>query len=198
MKSTSSLRSNIPDRHAMPMSTVPPSPPWPMTRTSLRPLTFSAAAMPVATAGAFAEQRVQPRHLPRGLRVGRREDLQAAGRVGGDQLPVGRAHRGVERVARAERLAAALAGAVALGDRVAAVGVGLHRAQLGVEQAVAGRVASHLVELDRSRAAMASDRPGGDDADVAQHVLGVRPRAPPGSACARARARRARCRGRGR
>ncbi len=35
------------------MSVVPPSPPWAMTRTSLRPLTFSAAAMPVPTAAAL-------------------------------------------------------------------------------------------------------------------------------------------------
>ena len=35
------------------MSTVPPSPPWPTTRTSVRPFTFSAAAIPVATAGAL-------------------------------------------------------------------------------------------------------------------------------------------------
>ena len=35
------------------MSSVPPSPPWPTTRTSSRPLTFIAAAIPVATAGAL-------------------------------------------------------------------------------------------------------------------------------------------------
>ena len=35
------------------MSTVPPSPPWPTTRTSGRPLARSAAATPVATAGAL-------------------------------------------------------------------------------------------------------------------------------------------------
>ena len=35
------------------MSTVPPSPPCPITRTSVRPFTFSAAATPVATAGAL-------------------------------------------------------------------------------------------------------------------------------------------------
>ena len=38
----------------MPMSTVPPSPPWPTTRTSVRPFTLSAAAMPLATDGALA------------------------------------------------------------------------------------------------------------------------------------------------
>ena len=35
------------------MSTVPPSPPWPTTRTSWRPLARRAAATPVATAGAL-------------------------------------------------------------------------------------------------------------------------------------------------
>ena len=123
------------------MSTVPPSPPWPMTRTSSRPLAFSAAAMPVATAGALpnSEWIHGSCHDVSGIRRG--EDLQAAGRVGGDQLAVGRAHRGVERVARAERLAAALAGAVAGGERVRRARVGLHRALLGVEQAVADREA---------------------------------------------------------
>ncbi len=53
MNRTSSPRSNIPDRQAKPMSTVPPSPPWPTTRTSPRPLTRIAAATPVATAGAL-------------------------------------------------------------------------------------------------------------------------------------------------
>ena len=53
MNSTSSLRSNMPDRQPKPMSTVPPSPPWPTTRTSGRPLARSAAATPVATAGAL-------------------------------------------------------------------------------------------------------------------------------------------------
>ena len=35
------------------MSTVPPSPPWPTTRTSSRPFARSAAATPLATAGAL-------------------------------------------------------------------------------------------------------------------------------------------------
>ena len=35
------------------MSVVPPSPPCAITRTSVRPFTFSAAAMPVATAAAL-------------------------------------------------------------------------------------------------------------------------------------------------
>ncbi len=35
------------------MSVVPPSPPWAITRTSLRPLTRIAAAIPEATAAAL-------------------------------------------------------------------------------------------------------------------------------------------------
>ena len=35
------------------MSSVPPSPPCPITRTSSRPFALSAAATPVATAGAL-------------------------------------------------------------------------------------------------------------------------------------------------
>src|SRR3990170_734441 len=43
----------MPDRQPKPMSAVPPSPPCAITRTSLRPLALSAAAIPVATAGAL-------------------------------------------------------------------------------------------------------------------------------------------------
>ena len=78
--------------------------------------------------GGIAEQRMQPGRLPRGLRIGRREHFQAAGGVDGDDVAVGRPHRRVDGVARAERLAAALAGAVAAGQRVGAVDRGLHRA----------------------------------------------------------------------
>ena len=37
----------------MPMSTVPPSPPWATTRMSVRPWALRAAATPEATAAAF-------------------------------------------------------------------------------------------------------------------------------------------------
>ena len=42
-----------PTGSAMPMSTVPPSPPWATTRMSGRPMAFMAAATPEATAGAL-------------------------------------------------------------------------------------------------------------------------------------------------
>ena len=181
----------------MPMSTVPPSPAWPIDAHVAAALHLQGGGDPGRDRRRVREQRVHPRHLPRGLRVGRREDLQAAGRVGRDQAAVGCAHRGVERVARSEHLAAALARAVALGDRVAAVGVGLHRALLGVEQAVAGRVAAHLVELDRRRG---HDQIGPAATTPTSRSMfsacGPERRDP--ARCARARARRARGRGRGR
>ena len=102
--------------------------------------------MPVATAGALPNSEWIHGSCHERLRVRGREHLEAAGRVGGDQLAVGGAHRGVERVAGAERLAAALAGAVPAGERVRALRVGLHRALLGVEQPVADREAAGLVE----------------------------------------------------
>ena len=103
------------------MSIVPPSPPWPITRMSVPALHLQGGRDPGGHRRRVAEQRVQPRQLPRRLGVRRREHLEAAGRVGRDQLAARRAHRGVERVARAEHLAAALAGAVAGGDRVRAL-----------------------------------------------------------------------------
>jgi hypothetical protein len=53
MYSTSSLRSNMPDRHWKPMSVVPPSPPCAITRTCDFFFTRMAAATPVATAAAL-------------------------------------------------------------------------------------------------------------------------------------------------
>ena len=63
---------------------------------------------PAGDRAGVAEQRVQPGQPPRGLWIGRGEHLQAAGRIGGDQLSVGGAHRGIERIACAERFAASL------------------------------------------------------------------------------------------
>jgi hypothetical protein len=98
--------------------------------------------------GGVAEQRVNPGKLPRRLRIRGREHLQAPGRVGGDHAAARRSHRGVEHVARAERLAAALAGAVARGQRVGALHARLDRALIRVEQAIADRVSPDLVVLD--------------------------------------------------
>ena len=45
-----------------------------------------AAATPVATAGRVAEQGVEPGNLPGGFGIGSGENLEATGRVDGDQL----------------------------------------------------------------------------------------------------------------
>ncbi len=97
----------------------------------------------------IAEQRVDPRDLPRRLRIRRREHLEAAGGVDGDHLVVRGAHRGVDRVARAERLAAALARAVPGIERVGPLHVRLHRALVLGEQPVADGERAGLVELHR-------------------------------------------------
>ena len=101
--------------------------------------------------GGIAEQRMQPWSLPRGFRIGRGEHFQAAGGVNGDQIVVGGAHRGVDGVARAQRLAAALAGAVAAGERIGALGRGLHRALFLRNEPVADRESALLVEVQLLR-----------------------------------------------
>ena len=77
--------------------------------------------------GGIAEQRMQPRQLPRGFRIGRGEDFQAAGGVDGDQIVVGGAHRRIDGVAGTQRLAASLTGAVTAGQRIRSCLRGLHR-----------------------------------------------------------------------
>ena len=116
------MRSNIPERQPKPMSTVPPSPPWPTTRVSVLPLALSAAAIPVATAGALPNSE---------WTHGIRHELSGYGVVNTSRHPVALAamtvHRGAERcvkrVAGAERFAAPLAGTVAAGDRVGSLRV---------------------------------------------------------------------------
>src|SRR5207302_2428361 len=76
------------------------------------------------------------------------EDLQAASRVDRDHLAAGGAVHRVQRVARAERLAAALAGAMPAGQRVGAAGGRLDAALVLGEQPVPDREAAGLVELD--------------------------------------------------
>ncbi len=98
--------------------------------------------------GRIAEQRVNPRNLPRGLGVRRREHLEAARRVRRDELSIRRRHGGVDRVARAERLAAPLARAVPGVQRVGALAPGLHGALLLRQQPVADGEGAGLVEAD--------------------------------------------------
>src|SRR5208282_5569101 len=73
------------------------------------------------------------------------------GGVDGDHIAAGGAHRGIHRVAGAERLAAALAGAVAAGERVGAVDRDLHRALLVRNQPIADREGALLVEVQLLR-----------------------------------------------
>ena len=104
--------------------------------------------MPVATAAALPNKRVDPGHLPGGFRVRRGKHLQTARRIGGDELAVGGAHRRIDGIAGAQRLAAALAGAVARVERIGASMSAWTAALLRGKQAVADRERAGLVELD--------------------------------------------------
>jgi hypothetical protein len=66
--------------------------------------------------GGVTKERVQPRNLPRRLWIRSGKDLKTTRRVHRDDLTLRRAHRRVERVTGAERLAAALARAMARVD----------------------------------------------------------------------------------
>jgi len=91
---------------------------------------------------------VHPRDAPGRFRVRGGEDLEATGRVGGDQLVATGAHRRVDGVAGAERLATTLAGAMAGVERIGTVQRRLHRALRIVEETVADGEGTGLVELD--------------------------------------------------
>ena len=118
MNRTSSLRSNMPERHPKPMSTVPPSPACPTTRVVAAALDPQRRGHPGRHRRCVAEQRVEPGDLPRRLGVRGREHLEAAGGVDRHHLAAGGPHGGVEGVAGAQCLAAALAGPVARRQRV--------------------------------------------------------------------------------
>ena len=153
------------------MSTVPPSPACAITLVVAATLDPQRRRDPGRHRGSVPEQGVQPRDLPRRLRVGRREHLEAAGGVDGHHAAAGGAHGRIDGVAGAERLATALAGPVARGQRVGALGAGLHGAVGAAHQPVADGEAPDLVEAD----AHGSADPRGGDAEVAQHVLGRGP-----------------------
>jgi hypothetical protein len=144
----------MPERQPKPMSVVPPSP-------ALGDDAHAALCLPGlqgpdlerggdagADRGGVAEERVDPRQLPRRLGVGRREHLEAAGRVRGDELVSGGPHRRVDGIARAQRLAAALACAMAGVERIVSLDRGLDSTLLRREQAVADREGTGLIELD--------------------------------------------------
>src|SRR5215475_10318950 len=69
---------------------------------------------------------MQPRDLPRGLRIRCCEDFEAAGGVDRDEFSAGRSHCCVNGETCAERFAASLAGAMATGERVRSIDRGLN------------------------------------------------------------------------
>ena len=148
--STSSLRSNIPDRHAKPMSTVPPSPPWRDDADVVAcPVARSAGRDAGGDRGRVAEQGVQPatRHDVSGNGVEKTSRQPVALTV--TILPP------VARMAASSTYRAPSASPQPWQARwpdvseLARSCVGLHAAQLGVEQPVADREAADLVELHR-------------------------------------------------
>jgi hypothetical protein len=156
------------------MSVVPPSPPWATTRTSSRPsdLDLDRRGDAGGDRRGVAEQRVDPRNLPRGFGVGRREDLEAAGGVGRDQLVVGGVHRRVDGVTRAERLAAALAGAVSRVQGVGSVDQVVVKVKEGERlQGVGDRSVEHPVKRTLEDGATTES---GDDGVVGDRVRGHR------------------------
>ena len=82
-----------------------------------------------------AEERVQPRHLPRRLGYGVVNTSRQPVAFTATRRPLRRAHRSVEDVARAERLAAPLARAMTARERVAPIDRRLHRALRRIERA---------------------------------------------------------------
>ncbi len=123
-----------------------------------------------------AEHRVHPWHLPGRFGIRRGKHFQAAGGIGRDHLRAGRLHRRVQRVARAQRLAASLAGAVSRIDRITAIPLRLDAAVFRFQQAVADGERAGLVELDGLKAHAGSLRDlRCDCADVAQYVFRRRP-----------------------
>ena len=166
------------------MSTVPPSPPCADHADVLATLAFSAAAIPVATAarwrtasGSRASATRTPgtaSRTPPGSRSRWRRSC-------GPRWPASR--RRAHSARRAPRRSPGRRGGP--GDRVRAVLVGLDRALLGVEQAVADREAARLVVADRRRAHAHHAPTPSLRRDDAERRAGCSPRA------ARTRARRA-------
>ena len=102
----------------------------------------SAAAMPVATAGALPNSEWIHGSCQDDSGYGVEKTSRQPVAFAATRRAVGRPHRGVEHVPRAERLAAALAGTVARGDRVRRARSRACTVRCsGVEQPVAGREA---------------------------------------------------------
>ncbi len=92
---------------------------------------------------------MQPRDAPRRLGIRSGEHLETARRVHGHELAVARAHRGVEGVACAQYLTAALARSMPRVDGVSPIGVGLDRSVFVVQETIADGKATDLVEANR-------------------------------------------------
>src|SRR6516164_4992404 len=89
---------------------------------------------------------MHPGDLPGGLGIRCREHLEATGGVDRDELAAGRSHGGVDGIARAERLAASLTGAMATGERVRSINRGLNGTFPLRYQPVAHRKGALLIE----------------------------------------------------
>ncbi|OIQ70809.1 hypothetical protein GALL_475770 [mine drainage metagenome] len=96
----------------------------------------------------ITKQRVNPRHLPRRFRIGRGENFQATGCIGGNQLPIGGRHGGIYGIACAQCFTTALTRPMARIEGIAAFLIGLHTALIRCEQTVAYRERAGLIKLD--------------------------------------------------
>src|SRR4029453_1546880 len=89
---------------------------------------------------------MHPGNLPGGLRIRCREYFEATRGIDRDELAGSGSHRGVNGIARAERLAASLAGAMATGERVRSINRGLNGTFPLGHQAVAHGKGALLIE----------------------------------------------------
>src|SRR5262245_37816660 len=132
---------------------------------------------------------MQPRDLPRGLRIRCCEDFEATGGVDRDEFSAGRSHRRVNGEACAERLPASLAGAMAAGEGVRSIDRGLNGTFLLRDQPVAYGKRALLIEAQLLRGRRGRVQFGHgvlslrglplcSSAQITQDVLGGRPGSP--------------------
>src|SRR5262249_38025996 len=96
----------------------------------------------------IAEQRMQPRNLPRRFGIRGGEHLEASRGIDGDEIAAGGAQGGVNGVARPESLPTSLASAMPAGKRVRTIDRRLHRSLRLADEAVAHRESPLLVEFE--------------------------------------------------
>ena len=100
---------------------------------------------------------MDPGNLPGGLRIGRREDFETAGRVGGNEVAPGGAHRGIDRVARAEGLAGTVEGLSCWTDAALLTAAGIPAICFGpgdISLAHAAEEYVPLAEIDQATAVL--------------------------------------------